>query len=93
MDTELWQILAHKCPSTVEFTIGNWFSTNRQSIVECKSIKDSSQQHVLTDERQMTVALKVWLCMSKILVDFAQTEDCEYRVRLHQDDETSDWNH
>ena len=66
--------------------------THILKIGDAERIEHTGEQHVLSDEGQLTVPLNLGQCMGKVAVHLHERDDLKQGICEHDADATEGWN-
>lgn len=92
MDQVLWPILSQQGPDTHNPSECHWLFANLSVVVDAERVKNSSHQHVLTNEANIAVPLNLWQRMIEGFGELEQSKQAVQGIDDIQQDESSDWN-
>ena len=90
MDRELREVLVEEGVGSHELSERDRLLENRDCVIDAERVEHGGEEHVLSDEGKLVVALHTRLRMLKRLINFEQAEDLNHGVAHHEHNEAED---
>eukprot|EP00354_Favella_ehrenbergii_P011411 CAMPEP_0170459890 /NCGR_PEP_ID=MMETSP0123-20130129/6432_1 /TAXON_ID=182087 /ORGANISM="Favella ehrenbergii, Strain Fehren 1" /LENGTH=134 /DNA_ID=CAMNT_0010724635 /DNA_START=643 /DNA_END=1049 /DNA_ORIENTATION=- len=86
------EVLEEERVGAHQLTEGNRLFAQCHSVADAEGVEDGSEQHVLTDESQETVALHDRQRVLQVAINATKAENLRHWVTQHEHDENRNWN-